>query len=95
MADFDSITEPLPNGAKLPDHPSDTTAKRIVEYGPVLDATDGTRLRGGLHNNEVSVLMNGEVASLAHLYYYAIRDRRIYHTRPAVIIHCLTELVVE
>ena len=84
----DDITEPLRNGAELPTHPNDTTSKKIVEYVHVYDDANGKRLTGGLHNNEVSMLMNGEIGSLGHLYKYKILNKRIYHTRPLVCITC-------
>lgn len=93
MSDYDSVTEPLKNGDSLPAHPDDTTAKRITTYGFVYDADDGTQLTAGLHRNEVAQLQSGNQMSLTHLYRYVILDRRIYHTRPAVVIHCRTEIV--
>lgn len=90
MIEYNSVTEPLPNGAPLPQHPDDTTAKKIVHFGFVYDADDGVQLSAGLHRNEISVLMSGQ-RILDHAYRYAIVDRRIFHTRAKVIIHVATE----
>lgn len=83
---LDDQTEPLPNGASLPEHPANTTALKIVEYGKVFDDGDGTPLKGGLHESEVKMLMAGNQMSLRHLYCYAIRDKKIYHTRRLVTV---------
>ena len=84
---IEETTEPLPNGAALPDHPANTTALRIIEYGKVWDDGDGRPLQTGvLHENEIRMLMNGEVGGLGHLYLYALRNRHIYHTRKLVTI---------
>lgn len=88
--DYDDTTEPLPNGAPLPDHPSSTTARKITAYGPVHDADDNTQLTAGLHRNEILMLMSGQ-RILDHAYRYAIIDRKIYHTRSRVIIQVKTE----
>lgn len=90
MSDYDSITEPLHNGDPLPSHPDDTTAKRITVYGFVYDADNGQQLTAGLHRNELSQLQHGNQMALTHLYRYCIIDRKIYHTRNAVVIHCKT-----
>lgn len=82
----DEYTEPLANGDELPKHPSSTTALKIVKYGNVWDEQDGTRLKVGLHNNELKMLMSGEQGALQHLYLYAFRNDRIYHTRRTVTI---------
>lgn len=91
MDTFDDVTEPLKNGAKLPEHPALTTSKKIVEYGAVQDDATGTVLHGGLHNNEITMLMGGQQGSLSHLFRCAIRNRHIYHTRPLVVISVRTE----
>ncbi len=88
-------TEPLSNGSELPKHPSLTTSREIVEYGQVKDANDGTVLTSGLHQSEVSMLMKGQQMALGHLYRYAIRNNRIYHTRARVVIDCQTESIDE
>lgn len=88
--EYDSVTDPLKNGDPLPDHPDDTTAKKITVYGPVYDASDGIQCTAGLHRNEVARLQAGDQMALMHLYRYVILDRKIYHTRPSVIIHCKT-----
>jgi hypothetical protein len=92
---MEEFTEPLRNGAKLPDHPSDTTAKKIIKYGSVFDSHDGHELTAGLHDSEIRTLMNGGNPALAHLYRFAIKqvgaDKRIYHTRSRVIIEVETE----
>lgn len=82
----DEFTDPLRNGDELPDHPSSTTALKIVKYGDVWDDQDGTRLKVGLHENELRMLMNGEQMALQHLYLYAFRNNRIYHTRNLVTV---------
>lgn len=87
---YDSVTEPLHNGDPLPEHPDDTTAKKITTYGFVYDADNGTRLTPGLHRNEVVQLQHGNQMALGHLYRYVILNRHIYHTRPSVIIHVKT-----
>lgn len=92
---YDSVTEPLHNGDPLPEHPDDTTAKRITAYGFVYDAADGTQLIAGLHRNEVAQLQEGNQMALGHLYRYVILNRRIYHTRPSVVIHVKTETVTD
>lgn len=81
------VTEPLANGAELPDHPATTTAFKIIEYGTVVDAMDGTVLKRGMHENELRMLMIGQQMALKHLYIYQIRNRRIFHTRDAVVIN--------
>ena len=86
MDNYDDHTEPLRNGSQLPEHPSLTTGKKVVEYGRVWDDADGQVLLSGLHENEVRMLMSGNQMSLKHLYRFAIRDRRIYHTRNLVCI---------
>ncbi len=78
-------TEPLRNGARLPDHPNHTTALTVTRYGRVFDDSDGRELTAGLHRNEVAGLMSGE-RSLSHLYRYVIQSGYIYHTRPLVTI---------
>ena len=83
---MDDITEPLPNGAELPEHPATTTARTITEYGNVWDDADGRPLGRGMHENEIKMLMGGEKGGLSHLYLYAIRNKHIYHTRPLVVI---------
>ena len=84
---IEETTEPLPNGAALPDHPANTTSLTVIEYGKVFDDGDGRPLETGkLHENEIRMLMNGEVGGLGHLYLFAIRDKKIYHTRRLVVI---------
>lgn len=83
---IEETTEPLRNGQKLPDHPSDTTALKIVKFGAVRDDADGTPLQSGLHQNEIRMLQMGQQMSLGHLYRYAILDGRIFHTRDLVVI---------
>lgn len=90
MSDYDSITEPLKNGDALPEHPNDTTAKRITDYGPVFDADDSTPLTSGLHSNEISQLKRGNQMALSHLYRFTIINNHIYHTRKQVVIHVKT-----
>ena len=79
-------TEALRNGAKLPKHPAETTARKVVKYLDVLDSRDGHELTAGLHNNEIRTLMNGGNPALAHLYRFSIKNGRIYHTRSRVIL---------
>lgn len=83
---FEETTEPLPNGAELPDHPANTTALQIVSFGKVWDDGDGRPLTAGLHESQVRMLQMGHQMALQHLYLYAIRDRKIYHTRNLVTI---------
>jgi len=87
MAEF---TQRLKSGDKLPSHPADTTARKIISFGEVKDARDSYPLAAGLHRNEVDMLKRGEKGGLAYLYRYAIvqdgKDRRIYHTRSRVVI---------
>lgn len=80
------ITEPLANGAKLPDHPDRTTSLKIVEFLSVHDAIDGKPLKRGMHENERRMLSFGQQMALTHLYLYDIRDGRILHTRPNPVI---------
>ena len=80
-------TEPLRNGDDLPTHPSSTTALKIIKYGNVYDDGNGTPLRaGGLKENEIQMLMQGNQMALKHLYLYALRNKKIYHTRDLVVI---------
>lgn len=79
-------TEPLPNGAKLPEHPASTTSLKVVKYGKVWDDADGKPCIVGLHENEMRMLMAGDQMALQHLYCYAIRGDKIYHTRPLVVV---------
>lgn len=92
---LDDVTEPLSNGADLPTHPALTTARRVTTYGNVYDDASGTQLHGGLHRNEIAMLMSGDQMALQHLFRYVIRNKRIYHTRPLVIISVQTEDVVD
>lgn len=85
------FTEPLKNGDPLPEHPADTTALKIVSYGTVRDASDGTTLRAGIHRNELKMLMEGNKMALAHLYAYVILNRHIYTFREAVVIEVKCE----
>lgn len=87
--DYDSTTEPLANGAAVPDHPATTTSRKVLALGPVYDADDNIQLTAGLHRNEISMLMSGQ-RILGHAYRYAIVDRKIYHTRNRVIIRLKT-----
>ena len=81
------VTEPLRNGDDLPTHPSSTTALKITKYGDVYDDGNGTPLRaGGLKENEIQMLMQGNQMALKHLYLYALRNKKIYHTRDLVVI---------
>lgn len=89
------VTSPLRNGDAVPTHPSTTTARRITKHLRVIDATDGTKLRGGLHRSELQGLMAGNQQGLSHLYHYAIIGDRIYHTRPSVTIEVECTDVVE
>jgi hypothetical protein len=83
-------TEALKNGAKIPIHPAETTARKIIKYGEVRDAHSDVLCSGGLHRNEIDMLRRGEVGGLAHLHKYCFvqegNTRRVYHTRPRVII---------
>lgn len=79
------VTEPLANGAEVPDHPSTTTSRRVTSRGTVRDAEDGTKLTAGINRNELMLLMAGE-RILTHLYRYCILNNRIYHTRKSVVI---------
>lgn len=82
-------TEPLANGAELPTHPELTTALKIIKYGDVYDDGDGTPLRAGvLREGEIRMLMDGNQMALKHLYLYAIRNKRIFHTRDLVTVDC-------
>lgn len=87
-------TEPLRNGAKLPTHPADTTARKIIKYGEVRDAHTGITCGGGLHRSEIQMLRSGEKGGLAHLFRYAIVQegavRKIYHTRSRVVVEVET-----
>jgi hypothetical protein len=87
-------TQPLRNGAKIPDHPDGTTARKIIKLGEVVDAKDGHPLTAGLHESDIRSLMSGNHA-LDHLYRFAIKqigdDKVIYHTRSRVIIAVETE----
>lgn len=87
-------TEPLKSGDKLPNHPADTTARKIIRYGEVKDAHSGIICEGGLHKNEIDMLRRGEKGGLAHLHRYVIVQegniRRIYHTRSRVIVQVET-----
>lgn len=87
MDELDDVTEPLSNGQEIPSHPASTNAKRITVHGKCVDADDGTILRGGMHRNEIAMLMSGSQMSLQHLYSYVILNNHIYHTRRAVVIH--------
>ena len=87
-------TAPLKNGAKLPTHPADTTARKILSYGEVTDARTGTICVAGLHNNEIQLLMGKNPIALSHLCRYAIRNGRIYHTRSRVKILVETEEIL-
>ena len=80
-------TEPLKNGAELPTHPADTTAKQITRFLTVRDAVDGKALSGGLPEGVVRLLMDG-VPVLDHLYRFKYANNRIYHTRKLVTIDC-------
>ena len=95
LVEYNDTTEPLPNGAKLPDHPAQTTSKRIVKFGQVSDDADGTPLTGGLHRNEITMLKGNQRDSLSHLYRYQIENGHIFHTRPLIVIECATEDVIE
>jgi hypothetical protein len=86
--EVDDTTEPLVNGAELPDHPANTTALKIVSFGKVYDAEDSRPLRVGLHQNEIRMLMEGEQMALTHLHAYAMLNGHIYHTRKAVTVDC-------
>ena len=86
MADVTTeVTEPLANGAELPDHPANTTALKVIKYGKVFDADDGRPLRAGLHQSTLRTLMSGQ-RILGHLYAYVILDHHIYHTRNRVVV---------
>lgn len=85
----DEVTEPLPNGAEIPTHPSYTTGRRIVKHLAIRDATTQHPLTATLHANEVSNLMLGHQMALHHLHAFAIRNNHLYHTRK------LAEIVVE
>jgi len=82
-------TESLHNGDPLPPHPASTTSLKVVKYGKVLDAGTGVELHPSLHNNELSLLMSRQRHALGHLYLYAIRNSRIYHTREQVVIEVM------
>jgi hypothetical protein len=93
---IEETTEPLPNGAALPDHPANTTALKVVEYGKVWDDGDGRPLQSGrLGENEIRMLMLGNQMALQHLYCYAIRDKKIYHTRRLVTVDVKCREVAE
>lgn len=92
MDDYDSVTGPLRNGDALPSHPSNTTARKIVAYGPVYGVGDDIQLTAGLHRNEVATLQSGQ-RILEHAYRYAIIDRYIFHTRRSVVIRVRTEAI--
>ena len=76
---MEEITEPLANRQELPNHPSHTTSRKIINVLEVRDAKDGTRMTAGLPRSELNLLMNGQ-RILEHLYRYAILNGRIYHT---------------
>ena len=85
------VTAPLKNGDRLPDHPANTTALKIVKFGKVYDSEDGVELGGGLHASELACLMDGNQMALGHTYYFTVRNGKIYHTRASVVIACFTE----
>jgi hypothetical protein len=78
-------TEPLKNGSRLPEHPSDTTSLKIVKYGEVRDSHSGVLCAPKLHNSDVSSLKAGN-KSLSHLHLFKIENGRIWHTRSRVTI---------
>ena len=86
----DDVTEPLPNGADLPKHPANTTGRKVISYGKVLDAEDGRPLRAGLHQNEIRMLMAGHAGGLGHLYAFAMLNDKIFHTRQSVVVDVKT-----
>ena len=85
-----SETEPLKSGAKLPDHPSHSTALKIVKYGEVRDSHSGVLCAPKLHNSDVASLKAGN-KSLSHLHLFKIENGRIWHTRSRVTITCEVE----
>ena len=89
------VTAPLKNGDRLPDHPANTTALKIVKFGKVYDSEDGVELGGGLHASELACLMDGNQMALEHLYRFAIRSGKIFHTRASVVIECKTVDIAE
>lgn len=85
-------TEPLVNGSTLPSHPAHTTSLKITEFLTVRDVEDGAVLQQGLHENEIRMLAMGQQMSLTHLYRFAYRDNKIFHTRKnPVTIDCICE----
>ncbi len=82
---MEETTEPLINGQEIPNHPSDTTSRKIVGVLGVRDASDGVRLTAGLGRNELAVLMTGE-RILGHLYRFCILNNKIFHTRESVVL---------
>jgi hypothetical protein len=85
----EETTEPLKNGATLPDHPASTTSLKITKFGAVYDDGDGTPLRqGGLRESEIQNLMHGNQMALQHLYLFVFRNGRIFHTRRLVTVDC-------
>lgn len=87
---MEEYSEPLRTGAKLPVHPADTTARKVISYGEVSDSRDGHILTAGLHRNEIQTLKHGGNPALSHLYRYAIQDGCIYHTRSRVTMAVTT-----
>lgn len=87
------FTEPLASGAALPDHPADTTARKVIKYLSAFDSHDGHELSAGLHRNEIEILRQGETGGLSHLYRYSFvqegKNLKIYHTRNRVVISVL------
>ena len=87
--EYEDTTSPLANGDELPDHPHNTTARKIISYGKVYDFEDGRPLRAGMHQSTLKVLMGG-TRILSHTYSYAILNGRIYHTRDKVVVDVKT-----
>ena len=83
-------TEPLKSGAKLPNHPSHTTAERITKYLEVKDSHTGVVCVSRLHNSDLASLKAGN-KSLSHLHLFKIENGRIWHTRSRVTITCEVE----
>lgn len=79
------VTEVVFNRGEIPQHPANTTARKVDRILEVLDAQNGQRCTAGLHRNELNLLMNGQ-AVLPHLYKYYAINGRVYTTRPNGVI---------
>jgi hypothetical protein len=79
------VTEVVFNRGEIPQHPANTTSRKVERILEVLDAKDGTRCTAGLGRNELNLLMNGQPI-LPHLYKYVAINGRVYTTRETGVI---------